>query len=149
VQRARAASIASSSRLLVPERAASFRALRHTATRAASRLARILARRSTWLTRTAVLSIASTSIGVSSFKRNLLTPTMTSEPESIMAWRRAAASSMRSLGMPLLTALAMPPSCSTSRMMVSAAFSSSSVRLSIAYEPANGSMIYKHPASEE
>jgi hypothetical protein len=47
-------------------------------------------------------------------RRYLLTPTMTSSPRSMRAWRRAAASSMRSLGMPASTALVMPPSASTS-----------------------------------
>ena len=46
--------------------------------------------------------------------RYLLTPTMTSSPRSMRAWRRAAASSMRSLGMPASTALVMPPIASTS-----------------------------------
>ena len=47
-------------------------------------------------------------------RRYLLTPTMTSSPRSTAAWRRAAASSMRSFGMPDSTALVMPPSASTS-----------------------------------
>ena len=37
-------------------------------------------------------------------------------PESMRAWVRAAASSMRSLGMPCSMALAMPPASSASRM---------------------------------
>ena len=40
----------------------------------------------------------------------LFTPTMVWRPESIRAWARAAASSMRSFGMPASIALAMPPS---------------------------------------
>ena len=46
----------------------------------------------------------------------LLTPITGCRPESIRAWVRAAASSMRSLGMPASIALAMPPACSTSLM---------------------------------
>ena len=42
---------------------------------------------------------------------------MTSSPRSTRAWRRAAASSMRSLGMPASTALVMPPIASTSSMI--------------------------------
>ena len=37
-------------------------------------------------------------------------------PESMRAWVRAAASSMRILGMPCSMALAMPPACSASWM---------------------------------
>ena len=60
----------------------------------------------------------------SSSGRYLLTPTMTSSPRSTRAWRRAAASSMRSFGMPDSTALVMPPSASTSSMSAHASSAS-------------------------
>ncbi len=60
------------------------------------------------------MSSTSTSSGFSTLY--LLTPTTTSSPRSIRAWRPAADSSMRSLGMPDSTALVMPPSSSTSSM---------------------------------
>ena len=41
---------------------------------------------------------------------------MTSSPRSTRAWRRAAASSMRSFGIPAATAFVIPPSASTSSM---------------------------------
>ena len=66
--------------------------------------------------RTSLLSMSRTSIGDSSASRYLFTPTIVSSPRSTRAWRRAAASSMRSFGMPDSTALVMPPSCSTSSM---------------------------------
>ncbi len=46
----------------------------------------------------------------------LFTPTNGCRPESIRACVRAAASSMRSLGMPSPMAFAMPPAASTSAM---------------------------------
>ena len=63
----------------------------------------------------------------SSFNWNLLTPTTTSSPRSMRAWRRADASSMRSLGMPASTALVMPPNASTSSMSLRA----SAIRLEV------------------
>ena len=62
--------------------------------------------------------------------RYLLTPTTTSSPRSMRAWRRAADSSMRSLGMPDSTALVMPPSASTSSMSAQALSARSSVSAS-------------------
>jgi len=62
--------------------------------------------------------------------RYLLTPTMTCSPRSMAAWRRAAAASMRSFGMPLSTALVMPPSASTSWISAQAASATECVRLS-------------------
>ena len=57
----------------------------------------------------------------SSGTRYLLTPITGWRPESIRAWVRAAASSMRSLGMPGLDGgLAMPPAASTSWMCAQA-----------------------------
>ena len=47
--------------------------------------------------------------------------------QSMRAWARAAASSMRSFGMPASIALAMPPSASTSSMCSQARFARSSV----------------------
>ena len=52
--------------------------------------------------------------------RNLLTPTTVCAPASMRAWVRAAASSMRSFGMPASIAFAMPPSASTSWMCAQA-----------------------------
>ena len=49
-------------------------------------------------------------------RRYLLTPTIISRPESIRACLRAAASSMRILGIPVSMVLAMPPTASTSWM---------------------------------
>ena len=46
------------------------------------------------------------------------------------AWARAAASSMRSFGMPASIALAMPPSASTSSMCSQARFARSPVSFS-------------------
>ncbi len=64
--------------------------------------------------RTAVLSISRTSISSYLGGWYLFTPTITSSPRSIRAWRRVAHSSMRSLGMPWRIALIMPPSSSIS-----------------------------------
>jgi hypothetical protein len=66
--------------------------------------------------RTAPLSTLRISIGASSRGRNLLTPITACAPESMRAWVRAAASSMRSLGSDASIARVMPPSSSTSRM---------------------------------
>lgn len=60
-------------------------------------------------------------------------------PESILACFRAAASSILNLGIPLATALAMPPIFSTSSITFVAARQSSSVKDSIKYEPPHGS----------
>jgi hypothetical protein len=51
----------------------------------------------------------------------LFTPTITSSPLSIRAWRRVAASSIRSFGMPATIALVIPPSFSTSSISAFAA----------------------------
>ncbi len=67
---------------------------------------------------------------MSSSARNLFTPTMVCRPESIRAWARAAASSMRSFGMPASIALAMPPRPSTSRMCSQARATMSAVSFS-------------------
>ena len=82
--------------------------------------ARTVSRRATCCSRTLVLSMSSTSTWSGSAERYLLTPTMTSSPRSTRACRRAAASSMRSFGMPESTALVMPPSASTSSMIAQA-----------------------------
>ena len=50
----------------------------------------------------------------------MFTPITAWAPESIRAWVRAAASSIRSFGMPSSIALAMPPACSTSWMCAQA-----------------------------
>src|SRR6266516_2959163 len=72
--------------------------------------------------------IARMSMGGSEASWNLLTPTITSSPRSMRAWRRAAVSSMRSLGMPASSAFVMPPIASTSSMMPSAFWASAWVR---------------------
>ena len=56
--------------------------------------------------------------------------TITSSPRSIIACRRAADSSIRSFGMPLATALVMPPIASTSSISFQASSASWLVRLS-------------------
>mmetsp|Transcript_8330 Transcript_8330/g.15727 ORF Transcript_8330/g.15727 Transcript_8330/m.15727 type:complete len:231 (-) Transcript_8330:631-1323(-) len=98
-----------------------------------------LSNRAIWDSRTFVLSIARTSTRSSFSNLYLLTPTMTSLPESIRACLRAAASSMRNFGMPESTALAIPPSSSTSAMISFALATKSSVKASIMYDPPNGS----------
>jgi hypothetical protein len=71
------------------------------------------------------LSTLRTSISSSSSTGYLLTPMTGWAPESMRAWVRAAASSMRSFGMPASMALAMPPAFSTSRMCAHARLASS------------------------
>mmetsp|Transcript_10219 Transcript_10219/g.39757 ORF Transcript_10219/g.39757 Transcript_10219/m.39757 type:complete len:352 (+) Transcript_10219:1601-2656(+) len=155
VQRARAASMASFMRFCGcdPEpvdsvnAALSARAARAALAAASSRDALMARRRSTCLVRTEVLSIDRTSTPSSFSRRYLLTPTMTSALASMRACLRAAASSMRSLGMPLSMALAMPPSSSTSSMRARAESTSSFVSDSIMYEPPHGSTTLVMPVS--
>mmetsp|Transcript_7849 Transcript_7849/g.24632 ORF Transcript_7849/g.24632 Transcript_7849/m.24632 type:complete len:327 (+) Transcript_7849:1-981(+) len=147
VHRARAASTASASRLfgLSPAAvlSASAAALLSDSstcrTRALSRFARRRLSASVCSRSTVVLSMSSTSTCVPSSTTYLLMPTTTSAPLSMRACLRAAASSMRSLGMPLAMALAMPPMPSTSLMISSALSASCLVIDSIMYEPPNGS----------
>ena len=80
--------------------------------------------------RTALLSMSRSSTRRRLARRYLLTPTIVSSPRSMRAWRRAAASSMRSLGMPLSTALVMPPIASTSSISAMRRVASEWVRLS-------------------
>ena len=82
----------------------------------ASRSARSRSSFSSCSRRTAALSTLSTSRRSSSASRYLLTPITGWRPESIRAWVRAAASSMRSFGSPWSIARAMPPAASTSWM---------------------------------
>lgn len=96
-------------------------------TAAAERSSRSLRSLSICWLRTAVLSTLSTSIGSSASGRYLLTPITGCLPESMRAWVRAAASSMRILGSPWSMALAMPPARSTSWMWPQAARASSRV----------------------
>ncbi len=77
--------------------------------------------------RTLVLSTLRTSMLSGSSGTYLLTPISGCRPESIRAWVRAAASSMRSFGMPSPMACAMPPASSTSAMCARARFASSLV----------------------
>ena len=64
--------------------------------------------------RTAELSTFSTSMSSTESGRYLLTPITGWRPESMRACVLAAASSMRSLGMPASMAAVMPPASSTS-----------------------------------
>ena len=59
--------------------------------------------------------------------RNRLTPMTGWRPESMRAWVRAAASSMRSLGMPASMAAVIPPASSTSSMCAQARAARSAV----------------------
>ena len=130
VARTRAAFTDSSSRLPSPRSAAPVSAARAASTARWSRRARTWARRLSWDSRTAWLSTTSTSMADSSVRRYLFTPTMVSRPESICACRRAAASSMRILGMPVSMALAIPPRLSISWMWCQALCRSWCVKLS-------------------
>ena len=66
--------------------------------------------------RTRLFSTLCTSISWSSSTWYLLMPITVCAPESMRAWVRAAASSMRSFGMPSSMACAMPPCSATSAM---------------------------------
>ena len=81
---------------------------------ASSRSARSRSSFAICCSRTARLATFSTSSSSSWSTVNLLTPITGWRPESMRAWVRAAASSMRIFGMPCSMALAMPPACSTS-----------------------------------
>ena len=130
VARARAASTASASRLPSPDSAAAVSAFNARSQAAASRSRRTRSRRATWASRTAVLSMSSTSTSGSSSSWYLFTPTITSSPRSMRACFRAAASSIRSLGMPDSTAFVMPPRASTSSISLRASTTMAPVRLS-------------------
>ena len=95
-------------------RLASERVERRLAVAAASRSAFRRSSFSICAARTRRLSTFSMSIGGSSAARYMLTPTTACSPASMRACVRAAASSMRSFGMPASIALAMPPSASIS-----------------------------------
>lgn len=141
VQRTREALMANSRRLPLPVRAASVKASKAFFASSAFLVALIFWILSTWAVLTALLSMARTSIGSFLGGLYLLTPTITSAPESMWAWRLAADSSILRLGIPCATALAIPPRASTSSTMALALDSNSAVRLSMAYDPAQGSMI--------
>ena len=113
---ARAASMAQREQVAVRPAAASVSASSADRTASASRSARSRRSFSACSARTAELSILSTSSSSSSASRYLLTPITGCRPESIRAWVRAAASSMRSFGSPASFALAIPPALSTSWM---------------------------------
>ena len=72
-----------------------------------------------------------------------MTPITGWRPESMRAWVRAAASSMRIFGMPCSMALAMPPACSTSWMRSQPLRASCSVSFSTYAEPAHGSTVWQ------
>jgi hypothetical protein len=76
------------------------------------------------------LSTSRMSIASSLASRYRLTPTITSSPRSTAACRRAADSSIRSFGIPLATALVMPPMASTSSISAQAASARSAVSFS-------------------
>ena len=130
--RARTASIESASRLPSPLSAHAVSAASAFVTAVWSRLARSAFSRATWLSRTAWLSMSSVSIGASSSSLYLLTPTMTSSPESIRACFSAALASIFSLAHPLCTAFVMPPIASISSMIFQAASAICWVSASIA-----------------
>ncbi len=79
--------------------------------------------------------------------RYLFTPITGWRPESMRAWVRAAASSMRSLGMPASIALAMPPAASTSLMCRHARCARSWVSRSTNALPPHGSITRVVPDS--
>ncbi len=122
---ARAALMERSSRLPSLSLAHFVRASRAAATAPESRVERSSFSRLIWFSRTAVLSIVSTRIGLSWAGRYLLSPTMVCRPESISAWVRAAASAMRILGRPASIALVMPPCSSHSTICAEALRASS------------------------
>ncbi len=76
-------------------------------------------------------------------------PTTVCSPESIRACAFAAASSMRSFGVPASMAFAMPPIASTSSMCPIARAARSWVSRSTAGEPPHGSMNRVVPDSSE
>mmetsp|Transcript_6570 Transcript_6570/g.20628 ORF Transcript_6570/g.20628 Transcript_6570/m.20628 type:complete len:393 (-) Transcript_6570:96-1274(-) len=147
VARALAATMAAASRFLLSSFAAAVTPSSAALTAAASRDALICARRSFWLASTCLLSILSTSVFCSDVGLYLLTPTMTSLPESMDACRRAADSSIRSLGMPSSMQRTMPPFSSTSSMIFIASATRSSVSCSIMCEPPHGSTTAGMPVS--
>ena len=126
---ARAASMASAMRLFsiplpAPPPAASVSLSRAAWQAASSRSARSLSSLASCSVRTREFSTLRTSISWSSVTTYLLTPITGWRPESIRAWVRAAASSMRSLGIPSPIACAIPPASSIS-MRCSRALSAS------------------------
>mmetsp|Transcript_40575 Transcript_40575/g.96084 ORF Transcript_40575/g.96084 Transcript_40575/m.96084 type:complete len:214 (-) Transcript_40575:1456-2097(-) len=125
VARALPATTASSSRLRgggsCAPIAASLRAARQRWTSASLRDAFTAVNFFTWRACTEALSMMRALTRLSSFSRmNLFIPTTTSVPASSRACLRAAHSSMRCLGMPDSTALAIPPRASTSSITSSA-----------------------------
>ena len=128
--RARAASSARASKLPSPDSVACVIASRQDWTLSSSRLARNCSRRRICASRTAVLSTSRISNGSSLSRRYLLIPMIASRPESIRAWRRAAASSIRILGRPVSIAFAIPPRDSISWIWPQARRINSSVNAS-------------------
>ena len=97
---------------------------------------------------TSEFSICLTSKLFSSFySLYLLTPTIVSAPESILACLLAALSSIRSLGIPDTIAYVIPPISSTSFIIFSASLASSFVSDSIINDPAQGSATWQIPLS--
>jgi hypothetical protein len=80
-------------------------------------------------------------------RRYVFTPITLWVPESILAWVRAAASSIRIFGMPCSMALAMPPARSASRMWAHARSARSWVSRSTYQEPPHGSIVPVVPLS--
>ncbi len=120
-----AALTASSSKLPLPVLAHSVNALNAFSVAALSRSARNFFRLAICSAHTAELSTLRTSMVSSTSGRYLFTPMTDWRPESILACVRAAASSMRILGIPASMALAMPPNASTSWMCAQAFCASS------------------------
>jgi hypothetical protein len=113
-----AASTASAKRFSLPDLAASVRFFKHYSTFLESLLALTWLILSICLCLTLLLSIFNTSKFCSSYYNlYLLTPTITSAPESILAYLLAAASSILCLGIPVIIAFVIPPISSTSLMI--------------------------------
>ncbi len=121
VARRRTALIERSSRLPDFASAASVNACSAAATAALSRAALTWFRRAICDSRTDTLSISRISTLSSVASLYLLTPTITSLPESMRACFSAAAASIFSLAQPEATARVMPPMDSTSSISVQAA----------------------------
>lgn len=126
-----AASIANSSRLPLPVFAHTVNARSDASILPLSLDALTLLILSIYFLRTVVLLISSVSNGSSLSNLYLFTPTITSEPASILAYLLAADSSIRAFGIPDMIAYVIPPISSTSLIIFSASSSNSFVKVSI------------------
>ena len=130
--------MATANRFPSPVSAQTVRASRARAHALSSRSARSRSSLATWSARTWALSTRNTSSGGSESGRYMLTPTTTWRPESMRPCVRAAASSMRSFGIPASMALRIPPVSSTSAMCCRARSARSAVRRSTWKLPPRG-----------